>query len=57
MIFPIWNFADLILRAFYLCTKSLDLFFVGEVLDVTGWLGGYNLHWAWSSGYCAGQYV
>ena len=33
------------------------LFFTGEVLDVTGWLGGYNLQWAWSSGWCAGQYV
>jgi len=33
------------------------LFFIGEVLDVTGWLGGYNLQWAWSSGFCAGQYV
>jgi predicted Rossmann fold flavoprotein len=33
------------------------LFFVGEVLDVTGWLGGYNLQWAWSSGWCAGQVV
>ncbi|MDD1622315.1 MAG: NAD(P)/FAD-dependent oxidoreductase [Methylococcaceae bacterium] len=33
------------------------LFFVGEVLDVTGWLGGYNFQWAWSSGWCAGQYV
>ncbi len=33
------------------------LFFVGEVLDVTGWLGGYNLQWAWSSGWCAGQAV
>ncbi|GAA5187148.1 NAD(P)/FAD-dependent oxidoreductase [Ferrimonas gelatinilytica] len=31
------------------------LFFVGEVLDVTGWLGGYNFQWAWSSGYVAGQ--
>lgn len=30
------------------------LFFTGEVLDVTGELGGYNLHWAWASGYCAG---
>ncbi len=30
------------------------LYFIGEVLDVTGWLGGYNLQWAWSSGYCAG---
>ena len=33
------------------------LFFIGEVLDVTGQLGGYNLQWAWSSGYCAGQAV
>jgi predicted Rossmann fold flavoprotein len=33
------------------------LFFVGEVLDVTGWLGGYNFQWAWSSGWAAGQYV
>jgi predicted Rossmann fold flavoprotein len=33
------------------------LFFSGEVLDVTGWLGGYNLQWAWSSGWCAGQFV
>ena len=33
------------------------LFFVGEVLDVSGWLGGYNFQWAWSSGWCAGQYV
>ena len=33
------------------------LYFVGEVLDVTGWLGGYNFQWAWSSAWCAGQYV
>lgn len=33
------------------------LFFVGEVVDVTGRLGGYNLQWAWSSGWCAGQDV
>lgn len=33
------------------------LYFVGEVLDVTGWLGGFNFQWAWASGYCAGQYV
>lgn len=33
------------------------LYFVGEVLDVTGWLGGYNFQWAWASGWCAGQYV
>ncbi|MGE5173393.1 MAG: NAD(P)/FAD-dependent oxidoreductase [Betaproteobacteria bacterium] len=33
------------------------LYFVGEVLDVTGHLGGYNLHWAWASGHAAGQYA
>jgi predicted Rossmann fold flavoprotein len=33
------------------------LYFIGEVLDVTGWLGGYNFQWAWSSGWCAGQFV
>jgi predicted Rossmann fold flavoprotein len=33
------------------------LYFIGEVMDVTGWLGGYNLQWAWSSGWCAGQFV
>ena len=31
------------------------LFVVGEAVDVTGWLGGYNFQWAWSSGWCAGQ--
>jgi len=31
------------------------LFFVGEVLDVTGWLGGYNFQWAWSTGWVAGM--
>ena len=33
------------------------LYFIGEVVDVTGHLGGYNFQWAWSSGYVAGQYV
>ncbi|WP_256773991.1 MULTISPECIES: NAD(P)/FAD-dependent oxidoreductase [unclassified Stenotrophomonas] len=33
------------------------LHFVGEVLDVTGWLGGYNFQWAWASGHAAGQVV
>ena len=33
------------------------LYFIGEVVDVTGWLGGYNFQWAWSSAWCAGQYV
>jgi predicted Rossmann fold flavoprotein len=33
------------------------LYFIGEVLDVTGMLGGYNLQWAWASGFAAGQHV
>lgn len=37
--------------------KVKGLYFIGEVLDVTGELGGFNLHWAWASGYCAGQFV
>lgn len=37
--------------------KVRGLYFIGEVLDVTGWLGGYNFQWAWSSGWCAGQFV
>jgi len=35
--------------------KVPGLHFVGEVLDVTGWLGGYNFQWAWASGHAAGQ--
>jgi predicted flavoprotein YhiN len=31
------------------------LFFIGEVVDVTGWLGGYNFQWAWASASAAGQ--
>ena len=34
--------------------KIAGLYFVGEVMDVSGWLGGYNFQWAWSSGYVAG---
>ena len=37
--------------------KHQGLFFIGEVVDVTGHLGGYNFQWAWSSGYVAGQYA
>ena len=37
--------------------KNPGLFFVGEVVDVTGHLGGYNFQWAWSSGFVAGQYA
>lgn len=33
------------------------LYFIGEVVDVTGHLGGFNFQWAWASGYCAGQYA
>ena len=39
------------------CKHQKGLYFVGEVLDVTGWLGGYNFQWAWSSGWVAGQVV
>ncbi len=44
-----------------LSTKTMEarrvpgLFFIGEVVDVTGHLGGFNFQWAWTSGYCAGQ--
>ncbi|MAW92876.1 MAG: aminoacetone oxidase family FAD-binding enzyme [Euryarchaeota archaeon] len=37
--------------------KHSGLFFIGEVVDVTGHLGGYNFQWAWSSGFVAGQYA
>jgi len=37
--------------------KHQGLYFIGEVVDVTGHLGGYNFQWAWSSGYVAGQYA
>ncbi len=37
--------------------KQQGLYFIGETVDVTGWLGGYNFQWAWSSGWVAGQYV
>jgi len=39
------------------CKTQPGLYFVGEVMDVTGHLGGYNFQWAWASGYAAGQYV
>ena len=35
--------------------KVPGLYFVGEVVDVTGHLGGFNFQWAWASGFCAGQ--
>lgn len=37
--------------------KSPGLYFIGEVTDVTGWLGGYNFQWCWSSGWACGQAV
>ncbi|MEO6391073.1 MAG: NAD(P)/FAD-dependent oxidoreductase [Pyrinomonadaceae bacterium] len=37
--------------------RAPGLYFIGEVVDVTGWLGGYNFQWAWSSGFAAGQAV
>ncbi|PCJ99536.1 MAG: aminoacetone oxidase family FAD-binding enzyme [Zetaproteobacteria bacterium] len=37
--------------------KAKGLYFIGEVLDVTGHLGGHNFQWAWSSGWCCGQVV
>jgi hypothetical protein len=37
--------------------KVPGLYFIGEVVDITGWLGGYNFQWAWASGFSAGQAV
>lgn len=39
------------------CKSVSGLFFIGEVVDVTGHLGGFNFQWAWSSGFAAGQYA
>lgn len=47
----------------YISSKTFEatavkgLYFIGEVLDVTGWLGGFNFQWAWASGYAAGSVV
>ena len=40
-----------------MCKKYPGLFFIGEVVDITGHLGGYNFQWAWSSGFVAGQHA
>lgn len=48
---------DFISSKTFACHTVPNLYFIGEVLDVTGWLGGYNFQWAWSSGWAAGQYV
>lgn len=37
------------------CHAQSGLYFIGEAIDVTGWLGGYNFQWAWSSGWCCGD--
>lgn len=39
------------------CNKVKGLYFIGEVLDVTGYLGGFNFSWCWASGFAAGQFV
>lgn len=39
------------------CNSVQGLYFIGEVMDVSGWLGGYNFQWAWASGFVAGQWV
>ena len=39
------------------CRSVPGLYFIGEAVDVTGWLGGYNFQWAWASGFAAGQAV
>lgn len=40
-----------------MCHDVPGLYFIGEVVDVTGWLGGYNFQWAWASGYVAGNSI
>jgi len=51
------------IRTTELSSKTMEaravsgLYFIGEVVDVTGWLGGYNFQWAWASGHAAGRYV
>jgi predicted flavoprotein YhiN len=37
--------------------RNAGLYFIGEVVDVTGWLGGYNFQWAWASGNAAGTAI
>jgi predicted Rossmann fold flavoprotein len=61
-----WPKAEVTLRGIDtldLSSKTMEandvpgLYAIGEAVDVTGWLGGYNFQWAWSSGWCAGQAV
>jgi predicted flavoprotein YhiN len=39
------------------CRDHPGVYFIGEVVDVTGHLGGHNFQWAWASGHAAGQYA
>ncbi|MPV86435.1 aminoacetone oxidase family FAD-binding enzyme [Cardiobacteriales bacterium ML27] len=39
----------------FACHKQPSLYFIGEAVNVTGWLGGYNFQWAWASGWCCGD--
>jgi hypothetical protein len=56
--YPLYLRASITAPALLMESKKVEgLYFIGEVVDVTGWLGGYNFQWAWSSGWCAGQVV
>ncbi|WP_282099320.1 NAD(P)/FAD-dependent oxidoreductase [Deefgea sp. CFH1-16] len=48
---------DQLLSKSMMAREIPGLYFIGEVVDVTGWLGGYNFQWAWSSGYVAGMNI
>jgi len=48
---------DLVSSKTFECKNVKGLYFIGEALDVTGWLGGFNFQWAWASGWAAGQVV
>ena len=65
-LYELWNSAEVTLGGVdtnQLSSKTMEaknvqgLYFIGEVMDVTGWLGGYNFQWAWASGYACGQSV
>ena len=53
----IYSLPDFAKNQTAMTVEKPGLYFIGEVMDVTGQLGGYNLHWAWASGYAAGQYA
>jgi predicted flavoprotein YhiN len=50
-LYPFNGYRDVTIR------ELTPFFSIGEVVDVTGWLGGYNFQWAWSSGWVAGQFT